>query len=311
MGVWPGLLPAHPQSSLLTGAKRKYADMDAIRKKMQSLKSETDGLYKTISGFEEATREAAARADQADCDIRDYGKKVQQLEIGFDETNDKLTKANESLEEAEKQFKEAESDVSALTRRIMLMEEEDKKAAEQLCATVTKLAMTSKAADNVLKTIKVVENTCLNNEVTIEELDKEKGLPSMSADDLKKLNKDKKKVKNLAKSYDAFLCSDTLIKQIPRLLGPGLNKAGKFPSLITHTDDIDAKCLDLKSTIKFQMKKVLCLNVAVGNVEMTEEELAQNVHLAMNFLVSLLKKHWQNVKSLHIKSSMGKVQRLY
>merc|ERR1711971_1985 len=146
--------------------------MDAIRKKMQSLKSETDGLYKTISGFEEATREAAARADQADCDIRDFGKKVQQLEIGFDETNDKLTKANESLEEAEKQFKEVESDVSALTRRIMLMEEEDKKAAEQLCATVTKLAMTSKAADNVLKTIKVVENTCLNNEVTIEELDK-------------------------------------------------------------------------------------------------------------------------------------------
>merc|ERR1712004_331284 len=140
---------------------------------------------------------------------------------------------------------------------------------------------------------------------------KSKDLPSMSADDLKKLNKDKKKVKNLAKSYDAFLCSDTLIKQIPRLLGPGLNKAGKFPALITHNDDIEAKVLDLKSTIKFQMKKVLCLNVAVGNVEMTEEELAQNVHLAMNFLVSLLKKHWQNVKSLHIKSSMGKVQRLY
>merc|ERR1712032_592943 len=140
---------------------------------------------------------------------------------------------------------------------------------------------------------------------------KAKGIDFMSADDLKKLNKDKKKVKGLAKKYDAFLASDTLIKQIPRLLGPGLNKAGKFPSPVTHTDDIEAKVLDLKSTIKFQMKKVLCLNVAVGNVEMTEEELAQNVHLAMNFLVSLLKKHWQNVKSLHIKSSMGKVQRLY
>merc|ERR1711972_930104 len=136
---------------------------------------------------------------------------------------------------------------------------------------------------------------------------KSKDLPSMSADDLKKLNKDKKKVKNLAKSYDAFLCSDTLIKQIPRLLGPGLNKVGKFPALITHNDDIEAKVLDLKSTIKFQMKKVLCLNVAVGNVNMSEDELAQNVHLAMNFLVSLLKKHWQNVKSLHIKSSMGKI----
>merc|ERR1711913_60017 len=134
---------------------------------------------------------------------------------------------------------------------------------------------------------------------------------AMSADDLKKLNKDKKKVKKLAAAYDAFLASDTLIKQIPRLLGPGLNKAGKFPTLVTHNDNLEQKALDLKSTIKFQMKKVLCLSVAVGNVEMGEEELVQNIHLAMNFLVSLLKKHWQNVKSLHIKSTMGPVQRLY
>jgi len=163
--------------------------MDAIRKKMQSLKGETDGLYATIGGFEDDARESAARADQADCDIRDFGKKVQQLEIGFDETNDKLNKANESLEEAEKQFKEVESDVSALTRRIMLMEEEDKKAAETLCATVTKLALTSKAADSVLKTIKVVENTCLNNEVTIEELDKNlRATTKMAADNEQKLD---------------------------------------------------------------------------------------------------------------------------
>merc|ERR1712110_911365 len=95
--------------------------MDAIRKKMQSLKGETEGLYATIAGFEEATREASARADRADCDIRDLGKKIQNLEMGYDETNDKLTKASESLEEADKQFKEVESDVAALTRRIMLM----------------------------------------------------------------------------------------------------------------------------------------------------------------------------------------------
>jgi len=163
--------------------------MDAIRKKMQSLKGETDSLYKTIAGFEEATREAVGRAEQADCDIRDYGKKVQQLEIGFDETNDKLTKATESLEEADKQYKEVESDVSALARRIMLMEEEDKKAAEQLCATVTKLAMTSKTADNVMKTIKVVENICLNNEVTIEELDKNlRATNKMASDNEQKLD---------------------------------------------------------------------------------------------------------------------------
>lgn len=140
---------------------------------------------------------------------------------------------------------------------------------------------------------------------------KAKGIPFMSADDLKKLNKDKKKVKKLAKKYDAFMASESLIKQIPRLLGPGLNKAGKFPSLLTHADDMEAKVNDLKSTIKFQMKKVLCLNVAVGNTNMTEDELVYNIHLSVNFLVSLLKKHWQNVRSLYIKSTMGPAQRLY
>merc|ERR1712180_59171 len=188
MGVWK-TTPSNAHTHLSS------LKMDAIRKKMQSLKSETDGLYKTIAGFEEATREAVGRADQADCDIRDYGKKVQQLEIGFDETNDKLTKANESLEEAEKQFKEVESDVSALTRRIMLMEEEDKKAAEQLCQTATKLAMTSKAADNVMKTIKVVENTCLNNEVTIEELEKNlRATVKMASDNEQKLDEISRKL---------------------------------------------------------------------------------------------------------------------
>merc|ERR1711934_272921 len=52
---------------------------------------------------------------------------------------------------------------------------------------------------------------------------KANSLPNMSLDDLKKLNKDKK----LVKKYDAFLASESLIRQIPRVLGPGLNKAGK------------------------------------------------------------------------------------
>ncbi|PKI85695.1 60S ribosomal protein L10A [Malassezia vespertilionis] len=133
----------------------------------------------------------------------------------------------------------------------------------------------------------------------------------MTVEDLKKLNKNKKLVKKLAKKYDAFLASEALIKQIPRLLGPGLSKAGKFPSPVSHGEDLEKKVVEVKSTIKFQLKKVLCLGVAVGHVMMPEEQLVQNIMLAVNFLVSLLKKNWQNIMSLHIKSTMGKVQRLY
>lgn len=59
-----------------------------------------------------------------------------------------------------------------------------------------------------------------------------------------------------AKKYDAFLASEALIKQIPRLLGPGLNKAGKFPGLLSHQEAMMAKIDEVKATIKFQMKKV-------------------------------------------------------
>ena len=52
------------------------------------------------------------------------------------------------------------------------MEEEAKKAETNLANTVTKLAISSKEADEVLKKVKVVESKCMSNEVTLEELDK-------------------------------------------------------------------------------------------------------------------------------------------
>lgn len=75
--------------------------------------------------------------------------------------------------------------------------------------------------------------------------------------------------------------------------------------IVTH--DVNLVILQ----VKFQLKKALCLGVAVGHVKMSEAELFANINLSVNFLVSLLKKNWQNVKSLCIKSTMGKPQRLY
>ena len=157
----------------------------------------------------------------------------------------------------------------------------------------------------------------------------------MSVDDLKKLNKNKKLIKKLARKYDAFVASEALIKQIPRILGPGLSKgkphlpsvfqgyekaeqgvanrrtAGKFPTPVSHSDDLTGKLNEVKSTIKFQLKKVLCMGVAVGNVDMTQEQLVANIMLSINYLVSLLKKGWQNVGSLTIKATMSPPRRIF
>jgi large subunit ribosomal protein L10Ae len=57
---------------------------------------------------------------------------------------------------------------------------------------------------------------------------KHHGTDAMSVDDLKKLNKNKKLVKKLGRKYDAFIASDSLMRQIPRLLGPGLSRGMPF-----------------------------------------------------------------------------------
>eukprot|EP00542_Grammatophora_oceanica_P017382 CAMPEP_0194027682 /NCGR_PEP_ID=MMETSP0009_2-20130614/1789_1 /TAXON_ID=210454 /ORGANISM="Grammatophora oceanica, Strain CCMP 410" /LENGTH=229 /DNA_ID=CAMNT_0038666831 /DNA_START=62 /DNA_END=751 /DNA_ORIENTATION=- len=137
------------------------------------------------------------------------------------------------------------------------------------------------------------------------------GVDHMSVEDLKKLNKNKKLVKKLAKRYDFFLASDNLMRQIPRLLGPGLTKAGKFPTLLSSSDDMQDKIEEIKATIKFQMKKVMCLNVAVGNVTMEKQQIITNVQLAINFLASLLKKQWQNIGQSYVKSTMGPAVQIY
>ena len=106
------------------------------------------------------------------------------------------------------------------------------------------------------------------------------GIDHMDVEALKKLNKNKKLIKKLAKKYNHFLASESVIKQIPRLLGPGLNKAGKFPTLCTHNEPLENKVNGIRSQVKFQLKKVLCLAVAVGNVEMTEREIFVNTQMS-------------------------------
>lgn len=119
----------------------------------------------------------------------------------------------------------------------------------------------------------------------------------------------------LAQRYDAFLASPTLIKKIPRLLGPTLNKVGKFPGVLAPNSDPAEKVAEISSTIKFNLRikkdRPMCMGTAVANVGMSEDEIVMNVNLAVNFMVSLLKKKWHNCKRLYLKSTMGPAHKIY
>jgi len=136
------------------------------------MKAETDDLYKKINEFEDAAKAANDASDKFDCDIRDSGKKVQKFETNLEETMEKLQASNSKMEEAEKEFKDKDDDVNAQARRVLLLEEESRISVEKLANTVMKLALMSKDADNIVKNCRTWESKTMNNEVEIEELDK-------------------------------------------------------------------------------------------------------------------------------------------
>jgi len=145
--------------------------MDAIRKKMQSMKAETDDLYKKITEYEEGTAESNKLSAEFEIMIRDMGKKVQKFDTAMEETMEKLQASAAKMDEAEKDFKDKDEDVNAQNRRVLLLEDEAAGSIKKLATTVMKLAHMSKDADNIVKSCRHWESKTMNNEVEIEEID--------------------------------------------------------------------------------------------------------------------------------------------
>jgi len=140
---------------------------------------------------------------------------------------------------------------------------------------------------------------------------KKAGVPFIDVEGLKKFNKDRKLIKKWAKPYQQLLASESIMKQIPKLAGNVFNKINKFPISLGENENVEEKIKELRSTVRFQLKKVLCLGTAVGTADLGDEQLRQNINMSINFLVSLLKKGWQNIRTLHIKTTMSKSYRIY
>merc|ERR1739838_32463 len=122
--------------------------MDAIRKKMFSMKAETDDYYRKINNFEETKKNYDGESDKFDADVRDFSKKVQKLESAMDECLENLVATNSKEEEA-------------------------RNSEVKLANCTIKVATTSKEADKIIKEARHFESRTMNNEVEIEQLDKD------------------------------------------------------------------------------------------------------------------------------------------
>ena len=98
--------------------------MDAIKKKMTSLASETAIAEARAVKFEEEAKSASEIADRTEEQVRTLQKKLQAIEGKYDTTLENLLSAESKLEEKEKVLSNAEADVANLSRKILLVEDE-------------------------------------------------------------------------------------------------------------------------------------------------------------------------------------------
>lgn len=154
----------------------------------------------------------------------------------------------------------------------------------------------------------------LGNDAQCEEAEA-MNLPFKTLAELKTYKRNKKIVKKLAKEYDMFLASSNLIRQVPRLLGPTLNKVNKFPLPVAATEKVEDKVEELKRTLKgslkFKVGMPMCLSFPVANCAHDEATIKKNILHLINYLTTQFKKNWQNVRRVHIKTTMGKPIKIY
>merc|ERR1719499_2661020 len=163
------------------------------------------------------------------------------------------------------------------------MEEEDKKSADNLCTTVTKLALTSKAADNVLKAVKVVESTCMNNEVTVEELDKNlRATIKMAVDNEQKLDELSRKLgvqeselkrgleraelaeKNLKSIEEELETVGDNMKQLEKSAEKALEREGK---LVEKIYNLQSKYKTTEARFEYGEMNITKLNQRIDDIE--------------------------------------------
>jgi large subunit ribosomal protein L10Ae len=139
----------------------------------------------------------------------------------------------------------------------------------------------------------------------------EKGLEYIDIDSLTILCKEKKGLLKWARKYDIILVSANINKKVIGLAGKPLGAISRLPIQVAENASIFKKVEELKRTVRFRTKKYSWFGTSVGVETLKEEEIRQNLVKTINFLISLLPKGWLNIKSLTLKTTMGKPTKIY
>lgn len=125
-------------------------------------------------------------------------------------------------------------------------------------------------------------------------------------DELNTIATDKKRQRELANTYDFFICEAPLMPLVGKSLGATLGPRGKMPTPVPPNANIADQIARHQKLAILRLKSQPLLQNRVGTEDMKDEEIAENITVIIRRLEGKLKRGIKNIKSITLKTTMGK-----
>ena len=138
---------------------------------------------------------------------------------------------------------------------------------------------------------------------------------AISVDEFDKYIKDKRLTKKLGKDYDCFVAQATVMPKVAQAFGKVLGSKGKMPNpkagcVVLPNANLKPLYDKLQKTAHLQAKTHLMVQALVGSEDSDEMHVADNIQTVYNQLVQHLPAEKHNIRSVHIKLTMGKPMKI-
>lgn len=133
---------------------------------------------------------------------------------------------------------------------------------------------------------------------------KDLGCEILTSKDIEFYLKNRREAKKLVKETDFFLAEPALMVLVGKAFGQFMGTRGKMPKIITT--DASKMVENYKRVTRIKVRDSPVIQCLVGNENMKDEEIAENIEAVLKAVQLRLPKGKQNIKEVLLKLTMSK-----
>jgi large subunit ribosomal protein L1 len=138
---------------------------------------------------------------------------------------------------------------------------------------------------------------------------------SITLADFEDYQKDKKKVKAIAEKHDYFIAQANVMPKVAATFGRVLGPRKKMPNpkagcVVPPKANLAQLYERLQKIVRVSAKTALAVQVVVGSESMKEDEIIENIQTVYEQLLHHLPNEKHNIKSVLLKMTMSKAEKI-